>query len=128
MYDSDLEDEFDVPTYTFHRPYPREFFMLRDTRSVGTVIGHYDGHDIAEKIIDCDGNRYTYHGLARYRLDGRLDLEALKPGQYVVEPCFVYALDAKSGRRKGDVWRRLRALCRFELAMPTNVASWGGRR
>jgi hypothetical protein len=128
MYD-DIEDEFDIPTHVFHKDIQRDAILLRDVVPVGPVIAHLDDHDIAEAVIDIDGNRYAYRGLARRRQDGRVDWQSLKRGQYLVEPCFIYEFAPPPGitRRRLSLWRRLRGLLRFELPMPAQNLV-GGRR
>jgi hypothetical protein len=128
MYDRKLEDGFDVPAFAFHQPYPLDFFMLRDVRGEGAVIGHYNGRDMTETIIDGDGNRYIYRGLADCRADGRPDPDRLKGGEYLVEPCLIYEAESISGQRHADIWRRVRALFRVELAIPAQIGPNGGRR
>lgn len=79
---------------------PTEYFVLANLRLDGPVIGHIGGQPIAEAVIDGHGCRYRYVGLAPRDPEGRLDVEALKPGEWIVQPGLVYVMEEGEPRRK----------------------------
>lgn len=75
------------------RRIPTEYFVLANLQPVGPVIGHLAGQPIAETVIDGHGSRYRYVGVAPRDPDGRFDVEALKPGEWIVKPGLVYLME-----------------------------------
>jgi len=73
------------------RSLPHEYFVLTPAQKTGPVIGHLDGRPIAAAVIDRDGGRYRFVGVAARDRRGRLDVTALKPGEWIVTPDLVYA-------------------------------------
>src|SRR4029077_1606607 len=71
-----------------------------EPRPAGATIGLYRGLPIAERVVDRFNRRFTYVGVIGRRRDGQYDVDALKPGQFVVEPGLVYGLDTGNGRVK----------------------------
>src|SRR5579871_4716975 len=74
------------------RAVPLGYYVL-DVEREGPVIGSLDGKPIAATVVDRDGHTYVYAGLARRFRDGRLDVEALKPNEWIVRPGLVYQLE-----------------------------------
>lgn len=70
---------------------PVEYFLLVEPRADGPVIGLYWDQPIAASVIDAYGERYAYAGIAPRLRSGTYDVEALKQGEWLVEPGLVYA-------------------------------------
>lgn len=77
------------------RNFPTEYFVLANLRNKGAVIGRLADHPISEVVIDDRGSSYRYVGAAPRGADGRYDVEALRPGEWIVQPGLVYALEGK---------------------------------
>jgi hypothetical protein len=73
------------------RSIPLAYYVL-DVESEGPAIGYLNGQPIAATVVDRDGHHYVYAGLAPRCRDGRLDVVALKPNEWIVRPGFVYEL------------------------------------
>jgi hypothetical protein len=73
-----------------------EYSILHDVRPIGPSIGFYAGRDIRESVVDVFGRRFLYAGVAPRKWDGVFDVEALKAGEFIVQPGLVYRL-ATSG-------------------------------
>jgi len=69
---------------------PVEYFMLHDVTPVGRSIGVYANKRISEVIIDPLGQRYVYAGIVPRQWDGKFDLDALKAGEFIVQPGLIY--------------------------------------
>ena len=79
---------------------PTEYFVLANLRPEGAVIGHFAGQPIAETVIDGNGLRYRYAGVAPRDADGRFDVEALRAGEWIVKPGLVYLMEEDERPRK----------------------------
>ena len=76
------------------RSFPIEYYMLQSVAPDGSeVVGYFAGRPILEEVVDPSGHRYHYAGLAPRLRDGRFDVAALRPGEWLVEPGLVYASD-----------------------------------
>ena len=80
---------------TGSRSIPLAYYVL-DVESEGPAIGYLNGQPIPATVVDRDGHRYAYAGLAPRCRDGRLDVEALKPNEWIVRPGFVYLLEGST--------------------------------
>jgi hypothetical protein len=69
------------------------YSIMVEPRPVGATIGLYRGLPIAERVVDLFNRRYSFVGVIGRRRDGQYDVDALKPGQFVVEPGLVYSLE-----------------------------------
>ena len=78
------------------------YSIMVEPRPAGATIGLYRGLPIAERVVDQFNRRFTYVGVIGRRRDGQYDVNALKPGQFVVEPGLVYDLETGEGREKQD--------------------------
>jgi hypothetical protein len=76
------------------------YSIMVEPRPAGATIGLYRGLPIAERVVDRFNRHFTYVGVIGRRRDGQYDVDALKPGQFVVEPGLVYGLDTGNGRVK----------------------------
>jgi hypothetical protein len=85
---------------------PVEFFKVHEPKPEGPIIGSYAGEPIASVVIDYFGRRYTYVGAAVRRRNGQYDVEALLPGEFLVEPGLVYY--CQSDRTPGVLKKLLR--------------------
>ena len=72
-------------------PHPVEYFLLLEPQAVGPVIGIYRDRPIAAAVIDAEGRRYAYAGIAPRLHSGCYDVESLRQGEWLVEPGLVYA-------------------------------------
>ncbi|OHV63072.1 hypothetical protein LCM4577_22930 [Mesorhizobium sp. LCM 4577] len=79
------------------RSIPVEYFILRvlepdatQEGAEGKVVGHVGGRPIFETVTDCFGERFHYVGLAPRDSERRYDIEALSPGEWIVEPGLIY--------------------------------------
>jgi hypothetical protein len=73
--------------------------MLLHPRADGPVVGTFAGQPIAATIVDADGRRYGYVGVAPRLGNGRYDLEALGADEWLIEPGLVYR-----GERSESGW------------------------
>jgi hypothetical protein len=79
---------------------PTEYFVLANLQADGAVIGRLGDQPIPETVIDGNGLRYRYAGVAPRGSDGRPDVEALRPGEWIVKPGLVYLMEDDEPRRK----------------------------
>ena len=77
------------------RNVPLAYYVL-DVETEGPTIGYLNGQPIAAAVVDRDGHRYVYAGLATRCRDGRLDVAALNPNEWIVRPGFVYLLEGSN--------------------------------
>lgn len=73
------------------RHLPFEYFVLNDVRPAGPVIGHIGQRPLRAAVIDTNGQRYQFRGLAGRDAAGRLDVRGLCAGEWIVAPDLVYA-------------------------------------
>ena len=85
---------------------PTEYFVLANLREQGTVIGRLADHPIADTVVDASGLRYHFVGVAPRDRSGRFDVEALRTGEWIVQPGLVYAADGKAPASKPPRRRR----------------------
>jgi hypothetical protein len=72
------------------RNVPHEYLLLDAARTDGPVIGHLRGRPISALVIDRNGGRYRFVGVAARDGHGRLDVLSLKRGEWIVAPDLVY--------------------------------------
>jgi hypothetical protein len=77
--------------------------IMVEPRPAGTTLGLYRGLPIAERVVDLFDRRFTFVGVIGRQSDGQYDVNALKPGQFVVEPGLVYDLEAGDGQERLEV-------------------------
>ena len=77
-----------------------EQYLLSETRADGPVVGYCAEQPIWEAVVDGLGRRYVFAGVAVYRRDGQVDLEALERGEWLLEPGLIYRRD-----RSEKPWR-----------------------
>src|SRR4029077_3622648 len=80
------------------------YSIMVEPRPAGATIGLYRGLPIAERVVDRFNRHFTYLGVIGRRRDGHYDVDALKPGQFVVEPGLVYGLESGEGQAKQEAW------------------------
>lgn len=68
---------------------PIDYFTL-EIRREGPPIGYLGGRPIPETVVDVAGQHYRYAGLAPRSRDGEIDIEALRPREWIVRPGLVY--------------------------------------
>ena len=83
------------------------YSIMVEPRPAGATIGLYRGLPIAERVVDLFDRRYSFVGVIGRRRDGQYDVDALKPGQFVVEPGLVYDLETGEGREKQEIQAEL---------------------
>lgn len=81
-----------------------EYFMLDDAMPIAASIGTYAGKPIPAAVIDAFGRRYDYTGIAPRHFDGRFDLDALRTGEFILQPGLVY----RYNRTRKHWWKALR--------------------
>jgi hypothetical protein len=67
-----------------------DYFLLQEPRAEGPLVGYYAGQAISERVIDCFGQHYRFVGVASRLPNGCYDVDALRPGEWLVEPGLVY--------------------------------------
>jgi hypothetical protein len=87
------------------RSEPTEYFVLANLREQGAIIGRLAGHPIADTVVDASGSRYR---VATRDSSGRFDVEALRAGEWIVQPGLVYALDGEVRRPRSELALRIR--------------------
>jgi hypothetical protein len=95
---------FTIPT----RPLPRgssrnrpvDYFMLQEPHGEGPKVGTFAGQAIAEHMTDYLGQRYRFAGIAPRLANGRYDVDALRPGEWLVEPGLIYVHEPKQRSSK----------------------------
>jgi hypothetical protein len=78
------------------RSVPTEYFVLANPQPEGAVIGNVGDLLIHETVIDDNGLRYRFAGVASRDPDGRIDVEALRPGEWIVQPGLVYIIEEEA--------------------------------
>ena len=78
------------------RSMPIEYFILAKLRFEGPIIGHLQSQAIHETALDESGMRYRYVGLMPRDVDGRFDVNCLQPGEWIVQPGLIYAVEPPS--------------------------------
>lgn len=78
---------------------PTEYFILANLRSDGPVVGHLAGKPIHAAVIDQDGKRYRFTGVMPRARNGRFAVENLRPGEWIVQPGLIYALEEPAALR-----------------------------
>ena len=71
-------------------PLDDEFFILQNVRPEGSVVGHLGELAIPSRVVDEDGQRYAFQGVAARRPSGRFDVRTLRDGEWIVRPGLVY--------------------------------------
>jgi hypothetical protein len=72
---------------------PIEYFVLANLRLEGPIIGRLASQAIHETVVDEGGARYRYVGLVRRDIEGRFDVNSLQPGEWIVRPGLIYAIE-----------------------------------
>ena len=72
---------------------PTDYYLLVEPQPHGRVVGYFKDRPIPEFVTDAYGTHYTYAGIAPRLASGRYDVEALRRGEWLVEPGLVYAHD-----------------------------------
>lgn len=78
---------------------PTEYFILANLQSDGPLVGHLAGKPIREAVIDRDGRRYRFTGVMPRARGGRFAVEHLRPGEWIVQPGLIYALEEPEALR-----------------------------
>ncbi len=80
-----------TPLPRANRSRPVEYFMLQEPQGEGPAVGCFAGQAISERMTDYLGQHYRFAGIAPRLRDGRYDVDALRPGEWLVEPGLIYA-------------------------------------
>jgi hypothetical protein len=83
-----------------HRSRPVDYFMLQEPHGEGPSVGSFAGQAISERMTDYLGQHYRFAGIAPRLRDGRYDVDALRPGEWLVEPGLIYAHESNPRRRR----------------------------
>lgn len=106
---------------------PRESFVLAEFETRGERLGQFRGQPIHPVVVDGDGNRYIFAGVATRTREGGYRLDQFGRGEWLIEPGLIYRLaDATSDaeadktatflRRVSDVFERCAAWAQRSLA------------
>ena len=79
-----------------NRNRPLDYFMLQEPHGDGAPVGTFKGSAIPEGMTDYFGQHYHFAGVAPRLQDGRYDVDALRPGEWLVEPGLIYASDRRA--------------------------------
>jgi hypothetical protein len=81
-----------VQSVASHQRHPLddEFFILRNVRPEGSIVGRLGEFAIPSRVIDEDGQHYVFEGVATRRRSGRFDVRTLRPGEWIMRPGLVY--------------------------------------
>lgn len=71
---------------------PYEYFELDVSSSAGPVVAAINGRPAPASVMDRNGRRYSFAGIAARDRNGRLDVAALRRGEWIVAPDLVYEL------------------------------------
>ncbi len=82
-----------------------EFHVMVDPRPTGQIIGVYGDRPFSESVADLFGRHFTYTGVASRRTNGQYDLDALREGEFIVEPGLLYCI--VPARTRSGMGRRL---------------------
>jgi len=82
------------------RSRPVDYYILQEPRGEGPVVGTFAGQAICERVIDFLGDCYRFVGIAPRLRDGRYDTEALRAGEWLMEPGLIYAHEARPRRER----------------------------
>ena len=74
---------------------PIEYSMLFDAKPSGGCVGYYMDRPISEAVTDEFGRSFVFAGIAPRRWDGQFDTDALRPGEFIVQPGLIYRLERK---------------------------------
>jgi hypothetical protein len=72
---------------------PFEYYMLHGIAFEGGVACRLGSKLVREQVRDGQGSLYRFVGLASRDAFGRLDVAALEPGEWIVEPDLIYAYE-----------------------------------
>ena len=85
---------------------PIEYLTVYEPVPSGPSIGCFDGRDIPQTIDDAFGRRYEFVGVAPRDWKGRIDVDALADGEFIVGSGLVYRI-RKSPTVTERLWARL---------------------
>jgi hypothetical protein len=80
------------------RTRPLEYSILHNARPAGPVIGKLAGKEFSEYVYDEFGRLFVYSGVAPRRNNGEFNDEALKKGEFIVQPGLIYKYSGKAQR------------------------------
>ena len=72
---------------------PIEYFILHDAKPKGPNMGLYGDREIPATVVDGCGRQYGYAGIAPRKWNGQLDVDALRPGEFILMPGLIYRLE-----------------------------------
>ena len=75
------------------RARPIEYFMLHDAKPTGQSVGLYANREIPESVVDDFGRRYVFAGIAPRQWNGEFDVDALRTGEFILQPGLVYRIE-----------------------------------
>jgi hypothetical protein len=67
-----------------------EFFRLHNAKPDGAVVARYRDHAVSDVVIDENGQRYVFAGIAPRKRNGTFDVKGLKTGEVILEPGLIY--------------------------------------
>ena len=75
------------------RSIPFEYFSLDNVHFDGHIVAYIDDQPIQDAVVDARGRRYRFVGLAQRDGCGRLDVTALRRGEWIVLPNLIYSAE-----------------------------------
>ena len=98
-----------MPTCPIQKDKPTDYYLIVDPRPDGEIIGVIADVPISGSVRDYFGHSYDYVGAAPRRTNGQLDVDALKPGEFILQPGLIYRRE--SPRRRFNAARIVGILC-----------------
>jgi len=71
---------------------PLEYCVLQVAQT-GPAVGRLGDNPIADVVVDESGRHYRFVGVAPRLENGRVNVDALRPDEWIVEPGLVYVED-----------------------------------
>lgn len=85
--------------------------MLHHTQPSGRTIGKLGDEAICETVTDQFGESYEFAGVAPRAWNGEIDVDALKPGEFILAPYLVYhRVEQADGEASGRISKFLASL------------------
>ena len=81
-----------MPSFAAVREDRTDYYLIVEPRPEGETIGVFADRPISEAVRDCFGRSYDFVGAAPRRQNGLFDIDALKPGEFIVPPGLVYRM------------------------------------
>ncbi len=81
-----------MPLASYRPHIPLEYVTLFNAKSSGPSIGTYSGRDIPSSVEDGFGRRYDFVSVAPRCWNGKINVGALREGEFLFPPDLVYRM------------------------------------